>query len=73
MTTVERQVVLRRFVRPVYQVGAAVTLVATVQAVLLPAVGAGPGWLWAVVPVTAAGATVLAIKSIPYEHVKFPA
>lgn len=72
MTAVDRQVVLRRFVRPVYQVGAVAALVVTVQAAIFPAVGAAPSWLWAVVPLPAAAAAVLTIKSIPYDHVKFP-
>ncbi|MDY7090197.1 MAG: hypothetical protein SYR96_34540 [Actinomycetota bacterium] len=65
------QAVLRRFTRPVYQAGAVVALVATTQSVLVPAIG-GPAWLWATVPVAATAAVVLTIKSIPYEHVKFP-
>ncbi|HET6483956.1 MAG TPA: hypothetical protein VFG35_28465 [Actinoplanes sp.] len=72
MTAVDRQVVLRRCSRPVYQVGAVVALVATVQAALLPSVEAAPAWFWAAVPVCAAAATVLTIKSVPYDHVKFP-
>ena len=70
MTAVQRQVVLRRFARPVYQAGAAVALVATVQAVFVPAAG-GPGWLWAAVPPLGAAAAVLTLKSIPYDDVKF--
>ncbi|MBL7257534.1 hypothetical protein [Paractinoplanes lichenicola] len=66
-----RQAVLRRYARPVYQAGAVVALVATAQAVIVPAIG-GPTWLWAAVPVAAGLAAVLTIKSIPYEHVKFP-
>lgn len=72
LSAVDRQVVLRRYPRTVYQAGSVVALVATAQAVILPATGAGPAWMWAAVPLSAAGAAVLTIKSIPYEHVKFP-
>src|SRR4051812_29717395 len=72
VTAFERQIVLRRFTRRVYQVGAAVALVVTVQAVLLPAIGAGSAWLWTAVPILGAAAVLLTIKSIPYDHVKFP-
>jgi hypothetical protein len=72
MTAVDRQVVLRRCTRSTYQVGAVAALVVTVQAVIFPAVGAGPSWLWATVPLLGATAAVLTIKSIPYDHVKFP-
>ncbi|MBM2616581.1 hypothetical protein JIG36_13535 [Actinoplanes sp. LDG1-06] len=68
----ERQIVLRRWTRPVYQVGAVVAFVATVQAVIVPAVG-GPAWVWGAVPVLGAAATLMTIKSIPYGHVKYPA
>ncbi|WP_127500764.1 hypothetical protein [Actinoplanes solisilvae] len=72
MTAVDRQVVLRRFTRATYQVAAVGALALTVQAVIFPAVGAGPVWLLATIPPLLTAAAVLTIKSIPYEHVKFP-
>jgi hypothetical protein len=64
--------VLRRFPRRVYQGAAVIALVAATQAAIVPAVGAGPAWLWAGVPVLGAAAAVLIVKSLPYENVKFP-
>lgn len=72
MTAVDHQVVLRRFTRPTYQVAAVGALVLTVQAVLFPAVGAAPTWLLASIPPLLTAAAVLAVKSIPHDHVKFP-
>ena len=64
-------VVVRRRGRRFYQAGALLCLIAAAQAVVLPAVGAGPWWLWPAAPVLLAGAVLFFVKSLPFEHVRF--
>ncbi len=64
--------VTRRYPRRTYQIGAVLSLVAAVQAVIVVTAAGGGSWLWgAAVMLAAAGAT-FAYKSVPFDTVTFP-
>lgn len=70
---VGRRPVLRRFGPRVYQVAAALILIAAVQVVIVLSVtgGAHPAWLWLTAPALVAAGTAVACKSVPFDHVRF--
>lgn len=66
---VSRRPVVRLFGPRVYQMAAALALIAAVQVVILLGIAGVPGWLWLVAAALAAGGILSAYKSIPFDHV----
>jgi hypothetical protein len=64
--------VSRRFARRTYQIGAVLSLVAAVQAVIVVTAAGGGAWLWAAAAVLTASAVTCTYKSIPFGSVAFP-
>ncbi|NMO55697.1 hypothetical protein HH310_31500 [Actinoplanes sp. TBRC 11911] len=62
----------RRFRRSSYQIGAVLSLIAAVQAVIVVTAAAGGAWLWGAAAVLAGLGVTCTYKSIPFGSVTFP-
>jgi hypothetical protein len=68
---VPRRPVVRRFAPRVYQVAAALALIAAVQVVIVLSVASVPAWLWLLALLFVTGGISSAYKAIPFDHVRF--
>lgn len=64
--------VSRRYRRRTYQIGAVLSLIAAVQAVIVVTAAGGGPWLWVAALALAAIAATFTYKSMPFENVRFP-